>query len=58
MTMKKTPVWKKPRPASRKAPQKLTPAQKAKAKAFAERTGTRYPSLVANMAALREDRGD
>ena len=55
----KKPVWDKPRPKKLGKPRKLTPAQKAKAKAFAERTGTRYPSLVANMAALREkDDGD
>lgn len=58
----KKPIWDKPNPrlakGSRKKPSKLTPAQKEKAKAFAKRTGTRYPSLVANMAALREDTND
>lgn len=57
----KKPVWDKPRPKKLGKPKKLTPAQKAKAKAFAERTGTRYPSLVANMAAARDrddDTGD
>lgn len=50
--------WQKPRPASAGKPTKLTPEQKQRAKAFAARTGTRYPSLVANMAALRGDRDD
>lgn len=42
-------VWDKPRPKSLGAPKKLNPAQKAKAKAFAKKSGTKYPSLVANM---------
>jgi hypothetical protein len=40
-------VWDKPNPA--KKHKKLNPAKKAAAKAFAKRTGTKYPSLVANM---------
>ena len=43
----KSPVWKTPNP--KKKSNKLKPAQKAAAKRFAERTGTKYPSLVANM---------
>ncbi len=50
----KKPVWDKPRPKSLGKPKKLSTAQKQKAKAFAKRTGTRYPSLIANMAAARE----
>ena len=40
-------VWDKPAPKTK--PKSLSPNQKAAAKAFAKKTGTRYPSLVANM---------
>lgn len=43
------PVYEKPRPKSLGKPKKLSPNQKAAAKRFAEKTGTKYPSLVANM---------
>ena len=45
--------WKRPRPKNLKAPQKLTPAQKAAAKERAESKGRRYPNLVDNMWAAR-----
>ena len=42
-------VWEKPRPKSLGKPSKLSKNQKASAKRFAKSTGTKYPSLVANM---------
>lgn len=42
-----TKVWDTPNP--RKKSKKLTPAQKAKAKAAAKKAGRRYPNLVDNM---------
>jgi len=47
------PVWEKPRPKSLGKSKKLTPAQKAKAKASAKKAGRRYPNLVDNMRAAR-----
>lgn len=47
-------VWEKPRPKGLGKPKKLNPAQKKAAKAFAKKTGTKYPSLVANMAAAKK----
>lgn len=47
-------VWEKPRPAGLGKPKALTPAQKQKAKAIARKSGTKYPSLVANMQAARK----
>jgi hypothetical protein len=44
--------WDKPNP--KKKSEKLSPKQKAAAKAFAKKTGTRYPSLVANMHGARK----
>ena len=49
----KTPPWKKPAPARGRAKTLLTPAQKAAAKARAERAGRRYPNLVDNLWAAR-----
>lgn len=46
-------VWDKPRPKGLGKPQKLSPANKAKAKAAAKAAGQVYPSLVANMRAAR-----
>ena len=46
-------VWNKARPKNLGAPQKLSPANKAKAKASAERAGRPYPNLVDNMRAAR-----
>lgn len=42
-------VWDKPRPTDLGAPQKLSPAKKASAKASAKRAGRRWPNLVDNM---------
>ena len=46
-------VWEKPRPKSLGKPKSLSPNQKRAAKTFAKRTGTKYPSLVANMAGAK-----
>jgi hypothetical protein len=46
-------VWDKARPKDLGAPQKLSPANKAKAKASAKRAGRPYPNLVDNMRAAR-----
>lgn len=48
------PVWEKPRPKSLGKSKKLTPAQKAKAKAAAKKAGRPYPSLVDNMNAAKK----
>jgi hypothetical protein len=45
----KKPVWEKKAPAGK--PSKLTPAQKASAKAAAKKAGRPYPNLVDNMRA-------
>lgn len=50
---KKLAFWKKPRPESAGKPDKLTPEQKAKAKARAKAAGRLYPNLVDNAAAAR-----
>ena len=42
-------VWEKARPKSLPKPKALSKNQKAAAKRFAKETGTKYPSLVANM---------
>ena len=47
------PVWEKARPKSLGAPKKLTPAQKASAKAAAKKAGRPYPNLVDNMRAAK-----
>lgn len=46
-------VWDKPRPEGLGAPQKLSPAKKARAKAAAKRAGRTYPNLVDNIRAAR-----
>jgi hypothetical protein len=46
-------VYEKPRPKGLGKPKALSPNQKKAAKAFAKKTGTTYPSLVANMAGAR-----
>ena len=48
----KKPVWETKSPS--KTPKKMTSAQKQKAKAFAKKTGTRYPSLVANLQGMKK----
>lgn len=50
-------VWERPRPEGLKRT-KLSPVSKASAKREAKRSGSVYPSLVANMrAAQRQKRG-
>ena len=51
---KSKPVWEKARPKSLGKPKKLTPAQKASAKAAAKKAGRPYPNLVDNMRAARK----
>jgi hypothetical protein len=51
--MKKA-IWDKPRPKSLGKPKKLTPKQKAKAKAMAKKAGRKYPNLVDNMRASKK----
>lgn len=43
------PVWEKARPKSLGKPKKLTPAQKASAKAAAKKAGRPYPNLIDSM---------
>jgi hypothetical protein len=50
---KSKPVWEKARPKSLGTPKKLTPAQKASAKAAAKKAGRPYPNLVDNMRAAK-----
>lgn len=49
--------WKKPAPEGDK-PTKLTPTQKAAAKARAKAAGRPYPNLVDNAAVARTAKGD
>lgn len=46
-------VWSKPRPKSLGKSKPLTSAQKAKAKAAAQKAGRPYPNLVDNMNAAK-----
>jgi hypothetical protein len=46
-------VWDKPRPKKLGKPKKLTPSQKASAKAAAKKAGRPYPNLVDNMRASK-----
>lgn len=48
-------VWDKPNP--KKKSTKLTPAQKASAKASAKKAGRPYPNLIDNMNASRKKKG-
>ena len=48
------PVWEKERPKDLGASKKLSPANKAKAKASAKQAGRPYPNLVDNMRAARK----
>ena len=50
--MVKKQVWDRPNPKSKS--KKLTPAQKAAAKARAKKAGRPYPNLIDNMAASRK----
>ena len=49
----KKEVYEKARPKSLGKPKALSANQKRAAKSFAKKTGTAYPSLVANMAGAR-----
>jgi len=51
-------VWDKPRPKGLGKPSKLSPKQKASAKAAAKAAGRPYPNLVDNMRAARADGGN
>lgn len=51
--MKNKPVYEKARPKDLGKPKELSPNQKRAAKAFAKKSGSAYPSLVANMAGAR-----
>ena len=50
----KTPVWDKPKPAGKS--KKLSPSQKAEAKASAAKAGRPYPNLVDNMNVAKKGR--
>ena len=50
--MAEKPPWKKPKPKGKTM--HLTEAQKAEARARAEKAGRRYPNLVDNMAVARK----
>ena len=47
-------VWEKERPKSLVKPEKLSPMQKAAAKAMAKKAGRPYPNLVDNMRASKK----
>ena len=47
-------VWDKPRPKGLGRSRKLTPGQKASAKAAAEKAGRPYPNLIDSMRAARK----
>jgi ribosomal protein L15E len=53
MANKPIEPWEKPAPKKRRTT-KLTPQSKAKAKANATRAGRKYPNLVDNMNAAKE----
>lgn len=56
--MAEKPVWEKKRPDDLGKPKQLSPNQKKAAKAFAKRTGTKYPSLVANIHGSKAKKGN
>lgn len=47
----KKPIWDKKRPKGLGKPQKLSPSQKASAKAAAKKAGRPYPNMVDNIRA-------
>lgn len=57
MSKRTVVFWKKPAPEGDK-PTKLTPTQKAAAKARAKAAGRPYPNLVDNAAVARTAKGD
>ncbi|HEY3473229.1 MAG TPA: hypothetical protein VGK56_01390 [Anaerolineales bacterium] len=54
MAQTKTPPWKKKRPAGKRREQ-LSPSQKKRARAAANKAGRRYPNLVDNMRVARKN---
>jgi len=52
--MMKKPIWDKKRPSTLGKSKKLTPVQKASAKASAKKAGRPYPNLIDNMRAARK----
>ena len=57
MPTKRRPPWKKANPKAKTgASRKLSPAQKASARAAAKKAGRRYPNLVDNMRAAQKGR--
>jgi hypothetical protein len=50
----KKPVWDTPNPKKKSTP--LKPAQKAQAKAAAQKAGRPYPNLVDNMRAAKKSK--
>ena len=55
MATKQKEAWEKPAPKTSRHT-KLTPKSKTKAKAAARRAGRKYPSLVDNMNAAKNQR--
>jgi ribosomal protein L15E len=53
MSKKSIEPWEKPAPKKSRST-KLTPQSKAKAKAAATKAGRKYPNLVDNMKAAKE----
>jgi hypothetical protein len=50
--------WEKPPPPKTGRAKKLTPAEQARARGYAQRAGRRYPNLIDNMRVIKErDRG-
>ena len=56
MAHKKTPPWKKQRPAG-KPRKKLSPSQKKRARAAAKKAGRPYPNLIDNMRVAAKKTG-
>ena len=54
--MSSTQPWKRKNPKKKTARTTLTPKSKARAKAAAAKAGRRYPNLVDNMRAAREQK--
>ena len=55
MPTKKTPPWERPAPRGKSGRSKLTPTQKAAAKARAAKAGRHYPNLMDNMWAAKKN---
>lgn len=52
--MAKKPIWDRPRPKGLGKAKPLSPAQKARAKAMAEKAGRPYPNMIDSMRAARK----